>query len=82
MNICNFIDNESKFIFTLLTDVFKYNLTYSEIGLTDLLIYKLTNSINDNSLKNIDIFKLPSNIKSVFGNDIDIFIQNSYNTYN
>lgn len=82
MNICDFIDNKSKDIFNFLTDVFHYKLTYSELGLTDLLVYELTKFIKTNSINNIDLLRITSDIECVFGNDLDIFIENYSKTYN
>ncbi len=81
-DVCDFVNEKSKYTFNLLTDVFKYKLTYSEVGLTDSLIYELTKFIDDNAIRNIEIFKITSDLECLFGNDIDIFVQNSSSNYN
>ncbi len=70
---CTFIKSEAPELFDLLTNVFKYKLKLAEIGITDLLIYKLTEYCDVNHLSNVAIYHAKQ--ESVYGADIDLFVE-------
>ncbi|UFH31633.1 hypothetical protein LNP04_16935 [Chryseobacterium sp. C-71] len=82
MSHCNNIRHFSYTVYNHLSRVFKYRLSFSEIGLTDLLILSLVEYSNASGDNSIEIYKLPWTVESVYGNDIDLFIQNDAGTYN
>jgi hypothetical protein len=79
---CNNIRDFSQAVYNHLTEVFKYRLSFSEIGLTDHLMLEMARFSRFSGLSNIEIYKMPWTIESAFGNDIDLFIQNKSGTFN
>lgn len=79
-NFCQFINSLSSQIYSFLSRVFSKRLGYSELGMTDLLIFHITEYCHRNSHNNIQIYK--SSAEPMLGNDIDIFIQRSDKLYN
>lgn len=82
MSHCNNIRQFSSSVYNFLSRVFKYRLSFSEIGLSDHLIFRLVEYANASGDNSIEIYKLPWTVESVYGNDIDLFIQNDARTYN
>jgi hypothetical protein len=82
MTHCNNIRQFSSGVYHFLTDVFKYRLTFSEIGITDHLVLDLVRYSKITGQNNVEIFKVPWTVESVYGNDIDLFIQNTSGAYN
>ncbi|HWK03767.1 MAG TPA: DUF6615 family protein [Puia sp.] len=76
---CTFIKKEAPTLFDLLTDIFSYKLKMSEIGITDLFIYKLVAYCKTHSLSNVTIFHAKQ--ESVYGADIDLFVEQSSGKY-
>jgi hypothetical protein len=79
---CDNIRQFSRDVYHFLTDVFSYRLNFSELGLTDHLVLQLARHSRFSGLNTVEIFKMPWIIESVYGNDIDLFIQNNSGTYN
>lgn len=82
MTHCNNIRKFSTTVYHFLTDVFMYNLNFSELGLTDHLLHHIIRYSNLSRQQDIEIYKMPWTVESVYGNDIDLFIQNSSGTFN
>jgi hypothetical protein len=82
MSHCQNINYFSEAVYSFLSRVFRYQLSFSEIGLTDHLILNIAEYSNAHSLNNVEIFKIPWTIESVYGNDIDLFIQNASGKFN
>lgn len=61
--------------FLLLTRMFVFKLSMSEIGITDRLIFELTDIITKFKLLNVEIYRSNSTIESLLGNDLDIFFE-------
>ncbi len=70
---CTFIKHEAPDLFKLLTSIFKYNLKLAETGITDLLIFKLTEYCDVNSCSNVEIYHAKQEF--VYGADIDLFVE-------
>lgn len=69
-------------VYNFLTDVFKYKLNFSELGLTDHLLHHIIRHSHLSRQQNVEIYKMPWPVESVYGNDIDLFIQNSSGSFN
>ena len=82
MTHCNNIRRFSEAVYEFLTEVFDYRLSFSEIGLTDHLLLELARHSRITRDRSIEIYKMPWTVESIYGNDIDLFIQNSAGTYN
>lgn len=82
MTHCNEIRNFSSDVFHFLTEVFSYGLSFSELGLTDHLTMHITRTSRMAGLQDIEIYKVGWNIESVYGNDLDLFVQNSSGNFN
>ena len=82
MSHCNNIRQFSSAVYLFLTEVFSYRLTFSELGLTDHLLLDLARYSRLTGLRTVEIYKMSWRIESVYGNDIDLFIQNNSGTYN
>lgn len=81
MTHCNQIRRFSKAVFNFLTEVFDSGLSFSELGLTDHLVLDIVRHSNLTGLQDVEIYKVGWNIESVYGNDLDLFIQNSSGLY-
>jgi len=81
MPYCDKIREYSKEVYALLTEVFDYRLSYSELGLTDQLVLQIARWEYQMQSGQVEIYKTTWPIESVWGNDIDLFIQNSSGAY-
>lgn len=81
MSKCDNIRHFSNSVFDFLSDTFSYGLTFSELGMTDHLVLNIARYKRDTSDSSVEIYKLPWTIESVFGNDLDLFIENSSGTF-
>lgn len=82
MSQCNNIRQFSSDVYHFLTDVFDCNLNFSELGMTDHFLHNIVRYSKLTNQQNVAIYKMPWTIESVYGNDIDLFIQNAAGTYN
>lgn len=82
MSHCNNIRIFSVMVYNHLSKVFNYRLSFSEIGLTDHLVLNLAEYSDLYSDNSIEIYKMSWNVESIYGNDIDLFIQNIDGSYN
>lgn len=82
MTHCNEIRHFSSAVFHFLTEVFSYGISFSELGLTDHLILHIARTSRIAGLQDVEIYKVGWNIESVYGNDLDLFIQNSSGNFN
>lgn len=81
MSKCNKIRSFSRAVFEFLSETFSYGLTFSELGMTDHLVLNIVRHKSITSDNSIEIYKLPWTIESIYGNDLDLFIQNSSGTF-
>lgn len=79
---CNNIRQFSIAVYHFMTEIFSYRLTFSEIGLTDHFLLDLARYSRISKHNNLEIYKMPWTVESVYGNDIDLFIQNNLGTFN
>lgn len=82
MTPCKYIGAFSCDVYDFLTDVFSYRLSFSEIGLTDHLMLALARYSSIDRDNTIEIYKTSWRTESVYGNDIDLFVQNNAGTFN
>lgn len=82
MSHCNNINHFSRMIFYHLSKVFSHRLSFSEVGLTDHLLLNIVEYSAITNDRSVKIYKLPWTVESLYGNDIDIFVQNREGTYN
>lgn len=81
MTLCKNIQLLSISVYHYLSDVYKYRLSFSELGLTDHFILNLAQYSHLTGNSNVEIYKMPWTVESIYGNDIDLFIQNKSGTY-
>jgi hypothetical protein len=79
---CENVRSFSRAVYSHLTEVFSYRLSFSELGLTDHFVLNLVRNTNWNGLQDVEIYKVGWNIESVYGNDLDLFVQTNLGTYN
>src|SRR5690606_12147965 len=82
MNKCYNIRSFSRAVFDFLSETFSYGLTFSELGMTDHLVFNITRYKKFTADNSLEIYKLPWTIESIYGNDLDLFIENSTGTFN
>lgn len=71
----------SSTVFRFLSEVFSYRLGFSELGLTDWFVLQIARWESRYRTGQVEIYKMSWPIESLWGNDIDLFIQNSGGTY-
>lgn len=82
MSHCNNIRIFSTKVYHFLTGVFSNRLGFSEVGLTDHLVFSIVAYSNISGQQDVEIYKTTWPIESVYGNDIDLFVQNNSGTFN
>lgn len=82
MSSCLHTRHFSSRVYAYLSRVFRYRLGIAEIGITDIFTFEIVDFCYQNRLTNIEIYKTTWPIESVYGNDIDLFIQRSDGQYN
>jgi hypothetical protein len=82
MSHCTEIRYFSTAVFNFLTEIFSYGLSFSELGLTDHLVLHIARVNRIIGLQDVEIYKVGWNIESVYGNDLDLFVQDSFGNYN
>jgi hypothetical protein len=82
MTHCDNIRFLSESVYRFLTDVFSHKLSFSELGITDLLIFSIAEYSRLVSTDKIEIYKTSWKYESIYGNDIDLFIQNNTGKFN
>ena len=70
----------SNFLWKYMSDVFRYGLKISEIGVTNHLIFDITNFYQGFN-KSCEVYSWHAPNEKVRGADIDLFIQNKNGTY-
>jgi len=81
MRTCDFTRFLSIRIHEFLTDVFKYNLGFSELGMTDHIMYEFAKYSKSSGTNDIEIFKTNWKIESIYGNDLDLFVEQKNGKY-
>lgn len=82
MTRCDDIKYFSERVYNFLTKVFAYRLSFSEVGLTDHLILNIVDYSNFSGQIDVEVYKTTWKTESIYGNDIDLFIQNNSGNYN
>jgi hypothetical protein len=81
MTTCEWINSISGAYYKYLTKVFSYRLKMSELGLTDSLVFHLTDMSVSIGL-NISIYTTGWAVENYYGNDIDLFVERSDGKFN
>jgi hypothetical protein len=81
VTVCHHVSAFSTAVYQYLSQVFTYRLRMSEIGLTDHFIYSLVNFCTVHTIKNIRIYLTGTKVESIYGNDIDLFVQDADGLY-
>jgi hypothetical protein len=79
---CDWARDFSGAVYFFLSEVFSFRLGFSELGMTDHFVFGLARYARSTGRTNVEIFKVPPNVESRFGHDMDLFIQNRSGTYN
>ena len=82
MPYCNPIREFSSTVYWFLSDVFNHGLSFSELGLTDHFVLHIAKINRSLGLTDAEIYKATWKRESIYGNDLDLFIQNSSGTFN
>ena len=77
---CPQITRLSQFLWHYMSDVFRYGLSVSEIGITKHLIYDIISFYNHLGV-GLEAYAKPARDEKQRGADIDLFIQNSLGNY-
>ncbi|MBH8571331.1 hypothetical protein KB206_20735 [Microvirga sp. STS02] len=80
MNLCDNVRDFSYAVFDYLSEVFSYELGFSELGLTDHFIVKLARFSRRVPFK-VEVYKTSWQVETVFGNDIDLFVEDASGQY-
>ena len=78
---CNSIRQLSRDIWHYMSDVYRYNLKVSELGITNHLIYDVVNFYAQTGIF-CDVFCLDSKYENIRGADLDLFIKNRHGKFN
>ncbi len=81
MPYCNDVRRYSRSQYRLLTRYFNFRLSVSELGRTDRFLLFLAECEHRHGLGLVQIFKASPRRESIWGNDIDLFIQNPLGTF-
>ena len=81
MSLIQFVNRFSISVYDFLSEVFNFNNTFSELGVTDHFIHALMKYSSTFGSADIKIYKAPWTVESKYGNDLDLFIQNTSGTY-
>lgn len=68
-------------VFDFLTRVFALNNSFAELGITDHLVQYLSEYAVNTGKKDVEVYKMSWKVESKYGNDLDLFIQNSSGTF-
>ena len=78
MSICDYTSDFSQRVFHHLSEVFGYELGFSELGLTDHLVLALVRYAQRHSTQQVKVYKTSWPVEKPFGNDIDLFVQDAH----
>jgi hypothetical protein len=81
MNICNYTSRFSRNAFRHLSEVFGYELSFSELGMTDLFVLDLVRFSQQVAPFQVEVYKTSWPVEKPYGNDIDLFVQDATGQY-
>ena len=83
MSICDYTSYFSRRVFRHLSEVFDYGLSFSELGMTDLFVLDLVRFSQQNASTQVqvEVYKTSWPVEKLFGNDIDLFVQDATGLY-
>ncbi len=81
MNICDYTSDFSQRVFHHLSEVFSYELSFSELGLTDHFVLALVRYSQLYGTQQVKVYKTSWPVEKPFGNDIDLFVQDATGNY-
>ena len=81
MNICNYTSRFSRSAFRHLSEVFDYELSFSELGMTDLFVLDLVRFSQQVAPFQVEVYKTSWPVEKPYGNDIDLFVQDATGQY-
>ena len=73
VSLCDYSSYLSQRVYRHLSQVFKYELSFAELGMTDHFVLDLVRFSHLVS-SSIEVYKTTWPIESVFGNDMDLFV--------
>lgn len=82
MGICAFASLFAENTYRYLSRMFARKLGMAEIGITDVFVFELADFCYRSGNTDVFVYKTGSKIESVYGNDIDLFIQRPDGRYN
>lgn len=82
MSYCNNLSRFTKSLYRFLTEAFSFGLGFSELGVTDHLVIDMARYASKTGDKSIEIYKTTWKTESIYGNDLDLFVENQHGTYN
>lgn len=81
MGICDYTGYFSRRVFHHLSEVFDYELGFSELGMTDLFVLDLVRFSHQMASSQVKVYKTSWPVEKPFGNDIDLFVQDASGQY-
>lgn len=81
MSLCDYSSYLSQRVYRHLSDVFRYELSFSELGMTDHFILDLVRFTHRRSPATIKVYKTSWPVETAFGNDIDLFVGDGTGQY-
>lgn len=81
MSICDYTSYFSRRAFSHLSEVFDYELNFSELGMTDLFVLDLVRFSHEVAPFQVEVYKTSWPVEKPYGNDIDLFVQDATGSY-
>ena len=81
MSLCDYSSYLSQRVYRHLSDVFRYELSFSELGMTDHFILDLARFTHRSGSASVRVYKTSWPVETAFGNDIDLFVGDGTGDY-
>jgi hypothetical protein len=81
LSLCEYSSYLSQRVYRHLSDVFRHELSFSELGMTDHFILDLVRFTHRSSPATVKVYKTSWPVETAFGNDIDLFIGDGTGQY-
>ena len=81
MSLCDYSSYLSQRVYRHLSDVFRFRLSFSELGMTDHFILDLARFSHQTRSATIKVNKTSWPVETAFGNDIDLFVGDGTGQY-
>lgn len=81
LNLCQYSSYLAQRVYRHLSDVFRYELSFSELGMTDHFILDLVRFSNRVGSATIKAYKTSWPVETAYGNDIDLFVGDGTGQY-